>query len=148
MTYKNGIKEYSLTIENGDWSAVIDLAHGANCIELKNKRYGASLLREPPKNGELDNPYLYGMPLLFPVNRIENGTFEFEGRRYVFPINEPSTGCHLHGEFTPTFTAYPPELPTILPPVISNRPNVPVVMVSPPRLFLIQPPLIKTPSHI
>ena len=82
----------------GDWSAEINIGAGANCISLKNDRYGVSLLREPPENGELDNPYLYGMPILFPVNRIEGGDFEFEGRRYVFPINEPSTGCHLHGE--------------------------------------------------
>ena len=82
----------------GDWSGVIDLAHGANCISLRNSRYDANLLREPPEGGELDNPYLYGMPILFPVNRIENGRFEFEGREYCFPINEPSTGCHLHGE--------------------------------------------------
>lgn len=53
-------------------------------------------MREPDY-ANLDNPYLYGMPILFPVNRISNGTFEFEGRRYEFPINEPSTGCHLHG---------------------------------------------------
>ena len=87
-----------IKLENSDWRAKIDLSHGANCIGLWNKRYDASLLREPPKNSELDNPYLYGMPILFPVNRIENGTFEFEGRQYVFPINERSTGCHLHGE--------------------------------------------------
>lgn len=86
------------TIFCGEWSAVIDISHGANCIGLKNSRYGANILREPPEVGEPDNPYLYGMPILFPVNRIEGGSFEFEGRRYVFPINEPRTGCHLHGE--------------------------------------------------
>lgn len=37
------------------------------------------------------------MPILFPVNRISNGMFEFEGRTYSFPVNEPATGCHLHG---------------------------------------------------
>ena len=34
----------------------------------------------------VDIVYLYGMPILFPVNRIENGIFDFEGRHYVFPI--------------------------------------------------------------
>ena len=87
-----------IKLERDAWSAVIDLFHGANCISLRNKRYHATLLREPPECVKLDNPYLYGMPILFPVNRIENGTFEFEERQYVFPINEPSTGCHLHGE--------------------------------------------------
>ena len=87
-----------IEIAHGDWSAVIDTEHGANCIRLRNEKYGAKLLREPPTGHELDNPYLYGMPILFPVNRIENGSFEFEGRKYVFPINESATSCHLHGE--------------------------------------------------
>ena len=86
----------------GELCAVIDASRGANCISLKNGRYGANILREPPESGELDNPYLYGMPILFPVNRIEGGSFEFEGRRYSFPINEPRTGCHLHGELHKT----------------------------------------------
>lgn len=92
----------SIKLASDDWSAVIDLLHGANCISLRNKKYHAALLREPPENIKLDNPYLYGMPILFPVNRIEGGRFEFEGREYVFPINEPSTGCHLHGELHAT----------------------------------------------
>jgi len=91
-----------IDIACGDWSAKIDLLRGANCISLKNDRYGVDVLRNPPKDGKLDNPYLYGMPILFPVNRIEGGTFMFEGRRYVFPINEPETGCHLHGELHQT----------------------------------------------
>ena len=37
------------------------------------------------------------MPILFPANRIENGKFEFDGREYIFPINEKATNCHLHG---------------------------------------------------
>jgi aldose 1-epimerase len=89
-------------ITAGDWSAMVDLARGANCISLQNRRFNASILREPPLNGNLDNPYLYGMPILFPVNRIEGGCFDFEGRIYTFPINEPQTGCHLHGELHQT----------------------------------------------
>ena len=89
-------------LENADWSATVDLAHGANCISLRNKKYGAELLREPNGTSFPDNPYLYGMPILFPVNRIENGSFDFEGRHYTFPINEPATNCHLHGELLRT----------------------------------------------
>lgn len=37
------------------------------------------------------------MPVLYPVNRIENGSFIFENRKYSFPINEPKTNCHIHG---------------------------------------------------
>ena len=96
-TYGNPIK-----IKNGEWSALISLARGANCISLRNDKYGVKILREPPLTEEPDNPYLYGMPILFPPNRIKGGRFEFEGREYVFPINEPETGCHLHGELHKT----------------------------------------------
>lgn len=95
-------------IKYGDYEAVIDLDRGGNCISLRKGK--CRILREPyyvndPSDysgGELDNPYLYGMPILFPVNRISGGGFEFEGREYRFPINEPNTGCHLHGKLHET----------------------------------------------
>ena len=70
---------------------------GANCISLRNSDYDAKILREPDYSTKLDNPYLYGMPILYPVNRIKNGNFVFENRKYSFPINEPNTNCHIHG---------------------------------------------------
>ncbi len=86
-----------ITIQKGDYSAKINLSRGANCIGIRNEKYGATILREPDYSKKLDNPYLYGMPILFPVNRISGGKFEFEERKYEFPVNEPKTGCHLHG---------------------------------------------------
>ncbi|MBQ9116954.1 MAG: aldose 1-epimerase [Clostridia bacterium] len=88
----------TVSIIGGGYTAVINADRGANCISLRNDRYRASLLREPDYGDEKANPYLYGMPILFPVNRISGGKFDFEGRTYVFPINEPSTDCALHGE--------------------------------------------------
>ncbi len=86
------------TLSCGDYTAAIDIAHGANCVSLRHGGYGAQILREPDVPWEQrDNPYLYGMPVLFPVNRISGGRFTFEGREYIFPVNEPQTGCHLHG---------------------------------------------------
>ena len=84
-------------ISNDTYFAKINLSRGANCVSLINKQYNAHILREPDYSKPLDNPYLYGMPILFPVNRIAGGKFTFEGREYIFPINEPNTGCHLHG---------------------------------------------------
>jgi len=86
-----------ITIKHNDYTATINTKRGANCISLKNSAYNISVLREPDYSKELDNPYLYGMPILFPVNRIFGGSFTFEGRKYDFPINEPNTNCHLHG---------------------------------------------------
>ena len=85
------------TIQKNDYIAKINLSLGANCISLRNKEYKATIIREPDYSNEIDNPYIYGMPILFPVNRISNGSFEFEGRIYKFPINEVETGCHVHG---------------------------------------------------
>ncbi len=87
-----------ITIKSENWTAKINLSRGANCISLKNSKFSADILREPDYSKELDNPYIYGMPILFPVNRISGGEFEFEGRKYKFPVNELETNCHLHGE--------------------------------------------------
>ena len=84
-------------LQAGDYTAFINPERGANCISLRNSKYKAIILREPNKSGVLDNPYLYGMPILYPANRISGGSFRFEGRTYKFPINEPGTNCHLHG---------------------------------------------------
>ncbi len=84
-----------INLTNKSLSAKINLSLGANLISLRYKN--VKILREPDYSKELDNPFLYGMPLLFPVNRIEGGRFTFEGREYVFPINEEKTNCHLHG---------------------------------------------------
>ena len=82
-------------IRYGDFEAKINLSRGANCISLRMNSF--KILREPDYTFELDNPYVYGMPILFPVNRISGGYFVFEGREYKFPINEAETNCHLHG---------------------------------------------------
>lgn len=86
-----------ICLQAGAYTAKINIHAGANCISLRNSAYHAQLLREPADPAKLDNPYLYGMPILFPVNRISGGRFSFEGREYVYPVNEPTTGCHLHG---------------------------------------------------
>ena len=73
-------------IKNTKYTAKINLSRGGNCISLYNAEWGAHILREPDYTN-LDNPFLYGMPILFPVNRISGGKFLFEGREYHFPVN-------------------------------------------------------------
>lgn len=98
VDYTKMEKQNIVELHCRDYSAQVNLSRGANCISLRHGKYRARILREPDGSKEVDNPYLYGMPILFPVNRIEGGEFEFEGRIYHFPVNEPKTGCHLHGE--------------------------------------------------
>ena len=85
-----------IELKSNNYRAKINLSRGANCISLKNTEYNGDILREPDYDN-LDNPYLYGMPILFPPNRISGGKFEFEGREYTFPINEEAIGCFCHG---------------------------------------------------
>ncbi|MBE7038457.1 MAG: aldose 1-epimerase [Ruminococcaceae bacterium] len=84
------------TIKYDEYEAKIDVDNGATCISLKNVKYNASLLREC--EGEKSTPYLYGMPILFPANRIETGVFVFDGREYKFPVTEERTNCFIHGD--------------------------------------------------
>lgn len=88
--------ENSIILKHEDWSAEILPSFGANVICLK--KGNKNILRSPISIEELEkSPYLFGMPLLFPPNRTENGKFTFEDVEYCFPINEPSKNNHLHG---------------------------------------------------
>lgn len=88
----------AVMLQNGGYRAVILPGFGANCVSLIHLDTGASLLREPPDAPTLrNNPNVYGLPLLFPPNRIRDGTFVFLGKRYTLPINEPARHHHIHG---------------------------------------------------
>lgn len=96
------VMENIVTLRSEHYCAQIDMARGANCISLRNLQHRACILREPDPTDPNPNPFLVGMPILFPANRISGGQFTFEGRIYRLPINEPATGCHLHGELYKT----------------------------------------------
>lgn len=74
---------------------------GANVVELKENIRGLNLLRSPNDNLDFEDfrerPQVYGLPVLFPPNRIEDGTFKVDDRVYKFPINEPKNNNYIHG---------------------------------------------------
>ena len=82
----------------GGYEAEFSADIGATCFRLFYKPLNAEILRTP--NGESQrntNVYLFGNPILFPPNRIRGGKFVFRGKEYVLPVNEPQTGCFIHG---------------------------------------------------
>lgn len=92
-----------VTLSAHGYTAEILPAKGANCLRLFHEPTGCDLLRTPADPDDLTgNPFVYGMPILFPPNRLADGRFNFEGREYVFPINEPNIGCHSHGSLNIT----------------------------------------------
>ena len=86
-----------IQLTGGGYTAWILPERGGNCVRLE--KGGVEALRTPEKLEDIakGNPYLFGTPLLFPPNRISGARFTFEGREYIFPLNEPKTGCFLHG---------------------------------------------------
>ncbi len=91
-----GLPAYELSA--GGYRAVVCPALGGNCLRLTHAESGAELLRTPASIEDVQaNPNVYGMPFLFPPNRISRGTYEFEGRRYTFPLNGDGGATHIHG---------------------------------------------------
>lgn len=72
---------------------------GANLAALTRPALGLSSVRTPAslESFTTENPYLWGIPILLPPNRISGAQFTFEGRTYRFPMNEPAIGNFIHG---------------------------------------------------
>ncbi|WPC44729.1 aldose 1-epimerase [Clostridium sp. JS66] len=85
----------------GGYEALMVPGVGANIVELKNVFKGVSILRSPNDDLEFEKfrerPQVYGLPLLFPPNRIEDGKFKVDHKVYQFPINEPKNHNYIHG---------------------------------------------------
>lgn len=88
----------AVKLTGGGYEAVIIPAFGANCVSLRHLPTGTDILRSPADEQALAGGVnVYGLPLLFPPNRVRDGRFTFGGREYVFPVNEPARGNHIHG---------------------------------------------------
>ena len=87
-----------IQLTGGGYVADVSSTLGGICYRLLHEPTHADILRTPKDNAHLaENVYLFGNPPLFPPNRIVGGHFTFEGREYTLPLNEPATGCHIHG---------------------------------------------------
>ena len=88
----------AVTIDNGVFCADITPETGANVISLHHIPSGTRLLREPSNMQELaEFPEQYGLPVLFPPLRIDNGRFVFEGKSCQLPLNDADNNNHIHG---------------------------------------------------
>jgi aldose 1-epimerase len=92
--------ESAVLLKFGRYSAVLLPRIGSNLISFRDDENDYQLLREPKEEefaSFVERPMIHGIPVLFPPNRFDGGRFTFNGRDYVFPVNEPATGNHLHG---------------------------------------------------
>lgn len=90
--------EAAIKAQNEALELILVPAWGSNLLSLRLKSKNLELLRFPENKEEYKaDPILYGLPILFPPNRIEDGKFEFNGRKYSFNINDLSENIHTHG---------------------------------------------------
>ncbi len=88
-----------VTLSAWGYQADILPSRGANLISLTRPEYELRSVRTPHSLEDFSsNPFLWGVPILLPPNRISGAKFTFEGRDYHFPMNEPELGNFLHGE--------------------------------------------------
>jgi len=93
----------AVALETAKSQAILLPSMGGNLISLRDTERDLSFLCEPLEQGQpsvaryRERPFTYGIPILFPPNRIADGQFVYGGHTYHFPINEPDTGNHLHG---------------------------------------------------
>ena len=96
ITQIKGINEAAWIVEAGGNKAEILPEIGGNLIGLWI--HGTEVFHHYDTYAEIQEAATsYGLPLLFPPNRIDAGHFEYAGKEYQFDINEPATGNSLHG---------------------------------------------------
>ena len=85
----------AIFLSAGGYLAALLPDHGANLISLS---YGPlQILHTPPDEAALlREPYSYGIPILCPPNRIQDGSFVYKGKTFSFPPNTDDGAC-LHG---------------------------------------------------
>ena len=90
----------ALLFEAGGYEAIMVPEVGANVVKLYHTETGVDVLRTPTEaDAETfqTRPQIFGLPLLFPPNRIEDGTYTHEGTTYQYPITLPDQNNYHHG---------------------------------------------------
>lgn len=90
----------AVAFEAGGYEAIMVPSVGANLVKLYHKEKGVDVLHCPTEE-DIETfkrrPQVYGMPLLFPPNRIEDGTYTYNDVKYQFPITIAAQNNYHHG---------------------------------------------------
>jgi aldose 1-epimerase len=121
----------AVLLETNVYEAILVPSRGANMVRLFNKQKGVDILRTPTEEEVgtfLIRPQIFGLPLLFPPNRIEDGTYTFAEKKYKFPITIPEQNNYHHGiiksqDFTVTRTRISGDAVEVEASFFSNRIN-------------------------
>lgn len=89
----------AVQLKAGGYEALIIPQLGANVIKLSYAADGRNFeIIRTPENAQtlIDDPYAYGIPVLFPANRIKGGKYTYDSVTYQYPTNYPNN-VHIHG---------------------------------------------------
>lgn len=89
----------AVQLKAGAYEALIVPQLGANVIKLSYAADGRNFeIIRTPENARtlIDDPYAYGIPVLFPANRIKGGKYTYDSVTYRYPPNYPND-VHIHG---------------------------------------------------
>jgi len=84
----------------GDYEALVVPEVGGNVVKLVNKAKNVNILRTPTADDIetfKERPQVYGLPVLFPPNRIANAKYTKNGNTYQFPVTIPQFNNYHHG---------------------------------------------------
>lgn len=90
----------AVEFSKGSYTALLIPSTGANLVRLYHAETGAEVLRTPGADeiaAFLRRPHVFGVPVLFPPNRIADGCYTFEGRTYRYPITIEKEHNYHHG---------------------------------------------------
>ncbi|MFK3936356.1 aldose 1-epimerase [Alkalihalobacillus sp. NPDC078783] len=90
----------AMTLQTSQLELTVVPEWGSNAISMKWKKDNdlVELLRGPSSIHEYEQaPVQFGVPILFPPNRISDGEFTFNGQTYSFDLSEPDKNNHIHG---------------------------------------------------
>jgi aldose 1-epimerase len=121
----------AVLLETNVYEAIVIPSVGANLVKLYNKEKQVDILRTPcaeEMETFMSRPQVFGVPLLFPPNRIEDGKYSFAGKDYEFPITIPDQNNYHHGviksqPFTITRTRFSADAVELEASFFSNRIN-------------------------
>ncbi len=88
-----GLKTIEFECEGYTGAFTID---GANLIMFNYLPKNLNLMNTSNDIDALQKSRICGIPILFFPNRVDGGTFTFEGKKYNFPINTDNN-LHIHG---------------------------------------------------
>lgn len=98
IKYGNFFGERSIEISSRGYAATIIPARGANVVRLLDLRFGASIVRTPENADDFINKKMFfGIPFLFPPNRIAGGRFKTAIREYSMPLISNDGKHYIHG---------------------------------------------------